>query len=271
MKNEEPYVLEWVAFHRLIGFDRIVIYENDSTDGTAGLLEALSERGIIDEYIPWHSINASPQISAYQNAVVKCTTDWLMFLDADEFLNIRSRVSVTAFLECIAPETSCVGVNWRMFGSGGHKQYQEGLVLERFVRASAQSFSGNLHVKSFFRPSLMKSVHIHAPEMAEGAALLASGAPLEMPRRGIATVSDFSIAQVNHYFTKSYEEYLIKRKRGNANRRNEDPTKFKGYTDDMFHATDLNDEFDNSITWAAPEVKKQCDAFADIIAGKRTK
>ena len=42
MRNEAAYALEWVAYHRMIGFERIVICTNDCTDGTDALLDALA-------------------------------------------------------------------------------------------------------------------------------------------------------------------------------------------------------------------------------------
>lgn len=40
VKDEAPYILEWIAWHRLVGFDKIIIAQNSSTDGTVELLEA---------------------------------------------------------------------------------------------------------------------------------------------------------------------------------------------------------------------------------------
>ena len=43
MKNEGPFVLEWVAHHRAIGFDGFVIFSNDCTDGTDRILDRLDD------------------------------------------------------------------------------------------------------------------------------------------------------------------------------------------------------------------------------------
>lgn len=43
MKDEAPYVIEWVAYHRALGFDRIVVLANDCTDGTHEMLTRLHE------------------------------------------------------------------------------------------------------------------------------------------------------------------------------------------------------------------------------------
>ncbi|HLQ18006.1 MAG TPA: glycosyltransferase family 2 protein, partial [Tabrizicola sp.] len=34
MRNEGPFLLEWVAYHRVIGVRQIVIVSNGSTDGS---------------------------------------------------------------------------------------------------------------------------------------------------------------------------------------------------------------------------------------------
>ena len=41
-KDEAPYLLEWIAFHRMIGVDLFVLYDNGSTDGGAELVRQSS-------------------------------------------------------------------------------------------------------------------------------------------------------------------------------------------------------------------------------------
>ncbi|HSF91360.1 MAG TPA: glycosyltransferase family 2 protein, partial [Paracoccaceae bacterium] len=50
MKNEGPFIPEWVAYHRAIGFTDIIICSNDSTDGTTELLDALDAGGYIKHF-----------------------------------------------------------------------------------------------------------------------------------------------------------------------------------------------------------------------------
>ncbi|MCI4680258.1 glycosyltransferase family 2 protein [Rhodoblastus acidophilus] len=264
VKNEAPYLAEWALFHRMIGFDRIVAYENDSDDSTPEVLDRLKKAGIIDEHNPWRNVPDSPQFRAYVDATLKCATDWIMFLDADEFLNIKSRAPVNSFLAGFAPDISCVAVNWRIFGSSGHKTFEPGLVLERFSHAASARADVNRHVKCLFRPRCATNVHMHAPTIAVGRSALASGAPLAMATHGLSDELDWSAAQVNHYFDKSYEEYAAKRRRGIARVANADPLKFTKYTDEMFRAHDLNDEADHSLSWAIPELKARLAVFAKI-------
>ena len=246
MKNEEPYIVEWVAYHRLLGFDRIVIYENDSTDGTPQLLEALAHESLI-EFVPWRNINGSPQMTSYADGAAKCKTDWIMFLDADEFFNIHSHANVRDYIASFPADAVGIGVNWQIFGSAGQARFREGLVVERFQQAALASDRGNFHVKSLVKPTHIAQIHMHASEVKDGVFYNASGGPYVAARPGIAKTVDWSKAQVNHYFNKSREEYAVKRSRGNVNRKLDAVDKFSKYTDALFIAHDLNDETDSTI------------------------
>ncbi|MEM9757185.1 MAG: glycosyltransferase family 2 protein [Pseudomonadota bacterium] len=47
MKNEGPFILEWVAYHRLIGVSDVLVFRNDCEDGTDMILERLDELGVV--------------------------------------------------------------------------------------------------------------------------------------------------------------------------------------------------------------------------------
>ncbi len=44
MKNEGPFILEWLAYHRAIGVKDVLVYTNDCNDGTDTFLELLQEK-----------------------------------------------------------------------------------------------------------------------------------------------------------------------------------------------------------------------------------
>ena len=41
MKDEGPFVVEWVAHHLAVGFTKLMVYTNDCSDGTDTLLKRL--------------------------------------------------------------------------------------------------------------------------------------------------------------------------------------------------------------------------------------
>jgi hypothetical protein len=46
-KNEGAFLLEWIAYHKIIGFTDIVILSNDCEDGSDEILDHLSKSGEI--------------------------------------------------------------------------------------------------------------------------------------------------------------------------------------------------------------------------------
>ena len=47
-KNEGACLLEWIAYHKIIGFTDIVILSNDCEDGSDEMLDHLSKAGEIE-------------------------------------------------------------------------------------------------------------------------------------------------------------------------------------------------------------------------------
>ena len=43
MKNEGPYIIDWVAHYKTLGFDHILVCTNDCTDPTVEILLRLQE------------------------------------------------------------------------------------------------------------------------------------------------------------------------------------------------------------------------------------
>ncbi len=90
MKNEGPFVLEWVAHNRAIGVDQIVVMTNDCTDGTDALFQRLDERGIVTHIDNNSGRQASPQKRAYKKFLkmeIARPQDWVIVIDADELIN----------------------------------------------------------------------------------------------------------------------------------------------------------------------------------------
>lgn len=247
MKNESPYIHEWVAHYVALGFDEIFIYENDSSDKTAHLLKSLDSSGVI-KFTSWPSLaKKSPQVSAYEDAASRTDADWILFCDADEFLVLNQHDSVHQFMEPFGDEISKVCLNWRIFGTSGHTVKTNGLVLERFQKCSEIDFSVNRHVKSFVRPKSIVEMHIHAPK-STGKSVYSDGEQLEFKHgeQGIAPEIRVGVAVINHYFTRSKEEWQVKKLRGNANRSINARDKFIRYHEGMFERHDRN-EVENSF------------------------
>lgn len=235
MKNEGAFLLEWVAHHKALGFDDIVLCTNDCEDTTAQMAVRLAKLGLVrhheTRYKPGQSIQrrALRQVMAYDEVT---KAEWVYVCDADEFL--ASRVgdgSARALVASCSPDVEAVLVPWRCFGTDGVNAYQEGRITTQRTRANATS--GPTYVpfafpKSLFRADtipLLSRLGVHAPVAAK---TLDRELRRELPG-GVAPIagrsilhvqSDYSVAQINHYQLRSRDSFLVKAARGKVNHTN---------------------------------------------------
>lgn len=248
IRDEGPYLLEWLAYHRVLGFSTLLVYDNGSRDVGARLLRDLADAGLI-RLRDWPSRRGvAPQLASYRDALTRVSTDFVAFLDADEFLVLHRDDSVGEWLARFPSDTGAIGVNWRVFGSGGAKRYHPRPVIRRFTRCAAVAEHNNKHLKYFARPERVEQPHIHYCVLRSGQYLDADGRPLVMPRPSFSQNVTYESAQVNHYVLKSRQEFDWKRARGNANRRPEAASRFGRRDDPAYWANlDRNDESDPTV------------------------
>ena len=68
MKDEGPYILEWLAYHRAIGFTDFLIYTNDCSDGTDDMFDLLQAKGVLQHrQNPYKKMNLKPQHAALRD------------------------------------------------------------------------------------------------------------------------------------------------------------------------------------------------------------
>ena len=146
-RDEAPYLEEWVEFHRLVGVERFFLYDNMSTDEHAEVLEPFVREGSVVVH-PWE---AHPgQGGAYEHCLDTYRADsrWIAFIDLDEYLFsplLRPLPELLAEYE----QWPAVGVNRHTFGSSGHKEMPEGLLIENYVMSWPMVHS----IKSIVDPS----------------------------------------------------------------------------------------------------------------------
>ena len=139
VKNEAPFLLEWLAHHRAVGFTDFLVYSNDCSDGTDAMLDRLAAMGWIT-----HMPNPGPHAEGPQWAMLKAAdkhpakaaADWVLFCDVDEFVNIHAgRRQLTDLLAAL-PAADAIALTWRMFGNAGVIEQSDQPVTETFTRAA---------------------------------------------------------------------------------------------------------------------------------------
>ncbi|EGF92228.1 domain of unknown function family protein [Asticcacaulis biprosthecium C19] len=240
-RNEGRFLTEWLAYHLRLGFDRIIVYDNESDDDSARILDTLSEEYPIQR-IPWLSEpGLSPQIAAYNHALVHDGKDfdWVAFIDCDEFVVLHEDGDINDFLARYDDTISAVTLNWLTFGSSGRKTADYELVTDTFMTGPHKGFSNNLHVKTFARPQQIERMWIHHADLRDGRQVHASGKPAAMSEfKGVTDVIDHGIAHLNHYQVKSREDWDRKIARGRAGAMSDDPARVRTDGEEIWEKID---------------------------------
>ena len=214
VKNEAQYIREWLEYHFLIGVDHIYIYDNDSNDGIHALLAPYIEKGLAT-YI--HCPGKKMQIPAYNDAIARFgkKNKWMGFIDADEFVVLHNNQNLHTFFENFKDE-SAVGIHWIMHDSNEHLTTpSKGFVISNYTRIyKDDNIEVNHNFKSFVKPSMVKlCTNPHFMWLKKGNTVNENKIPLKTP---IAEYNSTNQIQINHYFSKSKEEYINKIDRGCA-------------------------------------------------------
>ena len=241
-RDEAPYLQEWIEFHRLIGVERFFLYDNESSDDHAEILAPyVSEDVAVVHRWPEHP----GQAGAYEHCLAEHGEDsrWIAFLDLDEFLfspELRAVSEVLAEYE----QWPAVGVNRVTYGTSGHREKPEGLVIEEYL----MRFPAVASIKSIIDPArTVGFVNVHAFSYDDD-----GFAVDEHKRRIDGWVTDeftFERLRINHYYTRSEAEFQDKLERVRA-----DTAKFRKRPKNVGAA--VGKERDETITAYVPALRE---------------
>ena len=206
-KNEADYLNEWINFHRLVGVEKFFLYNNNSEDDYERVLGPYVAEGVVTLHdIPIR--HPSAQVEAYNSCLrtYRRHARWIAFIDIDEFLCAPEDDSVLNVLRDY-DQYPAIALNWLMFCTSGHILKPEGLVIENYTRCQA---GGNRHVRLITNPlKTERFVSAHEAIYYDGRYAVNEGR--EEVRGPYSTPPSIARLRVNHYWTKSVEEYFLKK------------------------------------------------------------
>jgi len=208
VKNETPYIAEWIEYHLLVGVQKFFIYDNESTDNLKEYLEPYIKNGIV-EYN--YFSGKRQQIAAYNDAIqrYKYSSFWLAFIDIDEFLVSVNNESIPDFLRNFE-DIPGIEINQVLYGSSGYKKKNEGLVIERFKDHSLYDHPVNRGVKSIVNPRYvfyMETAHIASYFNGERSV---NTQKIKNTEGSLNRPALHNKMRINHYGVKSLEEFTYR-------------------------------------------------------------
>jgi len=152
-RDRAKWLKEWILFHHLVGVSTFYIYLHKCTDNSKEILALLAK----DIDIQIHSVSddlKQPQLACFNHAYQTYgnKADWIGFIDGDEFLYPTHSDSLIDVLDTYQyADISALGVYWKCFGSNGHIQDPDGLIISDYTKRAPLEFESNSHIKSIVR------------------------------------------------------------------------------------------------------------------------
>lgn len=214
-KNETPYLKEFVAFHRAVGIEKFYFYDNESDIPVKETLKGEIEKGIVKVIdFPGHG----KQMPAYTHFIQNYgkETKWAAIIDLDEYLVPQIKDNVPEVLsEYERNPFSAFQVSWRIFGNNDHIEQPEGLIIENYTSASPFTWHENTHTKAIIQPERIIKAGTNPHYCVPKPGYFNVSEDFQEVRNAWTKHSSKKL-RLNHYFTKSLEEFKIKISRPRA-------------------------------------------------------
>jgi hypothetical protein len=233
MRNEGPGLLEWVAYHLTIGFDHVAVATNDCTDGSDQMLDRLAQIAPLSHHPHIPAPGQAPQDSGIATIFATLTSaqmDWVLHIDADEFLCVGLGDGSVRDLLAAAGHGDVIALAWRNFGAHPDPGWAHGHVLPEIIWGQDDTDLRGIAFKSMFRRADFAHANDHMPRAARNPAPLVVNAqgddlhnfqvlddsrvyrrysPPELALRRAA-------ACINHYAIKSDRLFSLRGARGDG-------------------------------------------------------
>lgn len=233
MKDEGPFILEWLAWHKAIGVTDLVVFTNDCTDGTDLILDRLEELGYLrhlpnpalatgSTYFQPAALAYTPYLSEWRKA------DFYISMDVDEFINIRvgdgklnDLLATSGFFDALSMSELIHGSNRQMY-------FEPGLVTEQFPRHQTEKpgvhkslrgvktitrLSGKLDKPRNHRPDFRR---VSDPVWLDGSGRLLETLASDPSLNGIDVRGSYDLVALDHFPLRSLDSFLIKMLRGDV-------------------------------------------------------
>ena len=207
-----------------IGYDHIFIYDNndigdESFEDLFKHYEYRNKLTIID-----YRGYAHPQFKAYYDCYEKNNQyyNWLSFFDFDEFLDLKNKLTIKKYLkEAIFEKCDNIKINWLFYSDNDNIYYENKSLFIRFPKPLLNDPS-NVSTKSIVKGGLKINYWYNCrnPHTSSLPYIYCNSIGKIMSKKSkkphYNSPPNYEKASLNHYATKSLEEYCIKIKKGLA-------------------------------------------------------
>lgn len=219
IKNENRYIREWLDYHRELGFDNVILYDNNDSNGE-NVFDVIGEE-MREGYVIYENIKdkTNYQLPCYNECLNKYGKkfDWMLFLDCDEFLELKSHSSIKDYLsESKFNGFEQILINLDNYGDSDLIYDDERGVLERFKTKRPRIFTDSclstkpcLNLNNYVVDKYVYKGFPNCISNLYNTTCDVSGNKI-FPTRILLNKNDDCV--IRHYKTKTIEEYLERHK-----------------------------------------------------------
>jgi FkbM family methyltransferase len=234
MKDEGPFILEWIAWHHAIGIRDIVVFTNDCTDGTDLILDQLDDMGMLT-HLPNPALGSGdtrfqPAALTYAHHLRQMReADYFLSIDVDEFVNVRAGEGLMTDLIAAAGFFDVLSISELNHGANGQEHFIPGWVKDIFPLHQTErpgAFRARRGVKSLVRLSeKVERLRNHRPDMVDegGPVIWLDGSgrpqatlPADRGENGHDCRGTYDLVSLDHFPLRALDSYLVKMFRGDV-------------------------------------------------------
>lgn len=219
LKMENRYLEEWLRHYVSLGVDKIVIFDNNDTQGKYAenifdidYVKDCKDNNIIDVYpIPGET---QTQTRSYNKCyeIYGDKYDWLMFFDIDEFLMLEKAKNIKDFLSNTRfNQYEMIHVNWKVYDDNDlvtviNNDYS---VVKRFTRPCQNRRVVHCELKTIVRGGMRDVRFVKNPHTCDNRTFSCCNVLGEqVDSKAAKTIRVIhKEAWLNHYICKTIEEY----------------------------------------------------------------
>ena len=212
-KNEDDYIREWIEHYLKLGFDKIIIVDNNQE---AGRLEEKIEDYISRGNVQIFSLNGVEGM--FQNSIYTMFMNygnykWCAYFDCDEFLEISETYdNIYELLNTINEDI--LMVHWVVYGANERLEKETDIPIQNRFKLPIMPislFKENMYLKAIVRGG--RKGYFDSPHVVKfedvGNKLCNIGGyyTTEMIYSNVSFPIRIKKCYLKHYMTKSFEEY----------------------------------------------------------------
>ena len=222
-KKENRYIREFVEHYKSYGIDKIFLYDNNNIKGEKfeAVINDYIENGFVE------LINYRGKIRVLMEMMNDCykrnykNYNWLIFFEIDEYIHLKNNKNIKEYLKSSRfYKCQRIQLNWIFHTDNNLLYYDQRPLKERFTERERKARGlkrGDWNgIKSILRGHI-SNIKINCVHTLNHKLRSCDGHGKIKPIDGIITKdADFQDYYIDHYYSKSTEEFINKITKGDA-------------------------------------------------------